>query len=259
MVNEKIDVMRGEVIVYHRKDGKDKPFMVYRDEVPVSRKYDKRLIKTMRKGFLEGLQKEGISEKDLESFKISLIRGRKFLKGKKRRMIYKKRVRLKGSIDTLTVIKEGHERKGYYKPSVGKRIPPTKVKRSKPFKIKDVGAKGRGISVIPIKRKGALRQLGYSSKAPVEQRRKALRKAVNKYGGASVFRMLNAQVIYRKRKRDGVKSAFIEDRDYVENQLMTDREKVYMTSKARKEWVSMTPRERAIAMPNRTRRRKLKV
>ena len=104
----------------------------------------------------------------------------------------------------LTVRRKGHKRKSYMKDVKRgkgvkmKRIPATRVKPSKPFKIRDVGTVGRGRKIIKIKRKGALRRLGYSIKKSASARRRILNKAVKRYGKANVWRMLNAQVRFRE-------------------------------------------------------------
>ena len=85
------------------------------------------------------------------------------------------------------------------------------------YRKKDVGAPGRGPRVIEIRRKGALRQLGYSIHAPTDERRRALRKAVEKYGPTTVFRMLMAQAVFRKRT-DHLEPKFREDAEWVKRQ-----------------------------------------
>jgi len=111
------------------------------------------------------------------------------------------------------------------------------------FKKEDIGAPGRGKKLIKV-RKGLLTKLGYSTKKPDAERHKALAKAVKKYGAARVWRMLHAQVVFRKRLPDHAKSVFKKDRDYIKRKYKPD-----LARKARRAWVKMTPTARARAMP----------
>jgi hypothetical protein len=82
------------------------------------------------------------------------------------------------------------------------------------FKIRDRGAPGRGRKVIKIRHPGRLRELGYSVDKPAHVRRRALRKAVRKYGERSVIGMLHAQAVFRKRT-DSARKVFEADRTWV--------------------------------------------
>lgn len=85
------------------------------------------------------------------------------------------------------------------------------------FSITDRGAVGRGKKLFEIK-KGKLTRFGYSTHLPARQRRMALRMAENEYGATSVFRMLNAQVVLRK--RTGGARQFKSDRDWVRQDML---------------------------------------
>lgn len=148
----------------------------------------------------------------------------------------------------LRVWRKAHRRKGYrkdIKPGPGVRmgyVRPTRVKGAT-FKIRDVGAPGRGPKIIPIKRKGALRRLGYYTTKSAASRRRALSMAVKRYGAGTVRRMLMAQVIYRKR-RDSTAAIFRADHNW----LVKMYKMPYPKAAVRK-WKRMTPRARALAMP----------
>jgi hypothetical protein len=114
----------------------------------------------------------------------------------------------------------------------------------------DVGLLGRGKKIIKISRKGALKKHGYGIHFSEEQRRRALRSAEKEFGAPSVFKMLQAQTVFRKHT-DGALPKFVADREYVKKNLMTGAEKLAMTEPARKEWMSMSPEARAKAMPER--------
>lgn len=86
------------------------------------------------------------------------------------------------------------------------------------FFIKDRGAVGRGKKIFTV-RKGLLAKHGYGTHLSEVTRHEALRKAVRAYGATSVFRKLNAQVVFRKRE-DGVKQVFVADRDWVRSNFM---------------------------------------
>lgn len=85
------------------------------------------------------------------------------------------------------------------------------------YRKKDIGAPGKGPKVIKIKRKGALIAVGYSVHAPEDVRRRALRKAVEKYGPTSVYRMLLAQAVFRKRT-DGLEPKFRADAEWIKKE-----------------------------------------
>lgn len=148
----------------------------------------------------------------------------------------------------LTVHRKGYHRKAYVRKSGAKvkaaYVPPTT------YKIEDIGAPGRGKKVFKV-RKGLLKKVGYSTHLPDEERHRALRKADKLYGSVRLWRMLNAQLVYRKRIPDGVKSTFQEDRDWVMKNLISRKEARTMTAPAVRKWKAMTPAARARAMPER--------
>lgn len=104
----------------------------------------------------------------------------------------------------LTVNRAPHERRGHVKdvkPGPGvrmKRIPATCVSGSK-FKIKDVGAPGRGEKKIPIARNNALGKHGYKLDGSARSRHIALSKAANETGSTKVYRRLLALRNVRER------------------------------------------------------------
>lgn len=57
---------------------------------------------------------------------------------------------------------------------------------------------GKRQRLIKVKRKGALKELGYSVHLPENERRKMIDRAVARYGATRVYRMLQAQVRFRK-------------------------------------------------------------
>jgi hypothetical protein len=82
------------------------------------------------------------------------------------------------------------------------------------YKIEDRGAPGRGERVIEIRHPGRLKAVGYDVRAPASERRRALRKAVERYGERSTIGMLHAQAVFRKRT-DGLGRRFAADRTWV--------------------------------------------
>ena len=89
------------------------------------------------------------------------------------------------------------------------------------YERKDVGKPGKGPKVIPIE-KGKLSQFGYSTKKSERARHAALNKAVEKYGALSVYRMLNAQIILRKRTQPKAREIFEADRDWIAQKYRMD-------------------------------------
>jgi len=89
------------------------------------------------------------------------------------------------------------------------------------YNRKDVGRPGKGPKVIPIK-KGKLRRYGYSTAKSDRARHRALKKAIKEYGALSVFKMLNAQVILRKRTQPKAREIFEADRDWVSQNYDVD-------------------------------------
>jgi len=125
-------------------------------------------------------------------------------------------------------------RMGYKKKAGGQYIrvrvkPTTYVRQGKvvihrrgyTYMRKDVGRPGRGPKLIPIE-KGKLSRFGYSTKKSARARHAALNKAVKEYGALSVARMLQAQIILRKRTQPHVRRIFEEDRDWLEKKYRID-------------------------------------
>lgn len=139
----------------------------------------------------------------------------------------------------LRVNRKAHKRKSYLKDVQRgkgvrlKRIRKTKVKKSKSFLIKDIGAVGRGKKVIKRIRKGLLTGMGYSTKIPASERHRALRKADKKFGSVRLFRMLQAQVVLRKRIQPRARKVFVADRNWVRKNLLSKKEGRRMTARAR--------------------------
>jgi len=118
----------------------------------------------------------------------------------------------------LTIKRKGYWRKGYT------RKDGTKVKRTwvpaSSYKIRDIGAPGRGKKVIPKMRPGRMikdaitcgvmskrqfekgKRIGDLSNAKIKKLANYLRK---KYGQRRAFGMFHAQVVFRKRQPDGFK------------------------------------------------------
>lgn len=145
----------------------------------------------------------------------------------------------------LTVRRKAYHRKAYTRKG-GVHVKATRVPATT-FSIKDVGSKGRGKKLIKV-RKGLLTSLGYHIHESTSQRRTALRKADKKYGSVRLWKMLNAQAVFRKRT-DGIGSTFKQDRDWVMRNLISKSEAQSMTRPAVKKWKKMTHTQRARAMP----------
>ena len=105
--------------------------------------------------------------------------------------------------------------------------------------------RGSGGVRIPIKRKGALTELGYSTKKPDTARQRALSKAVKKYGAEDVWHMLQAQVVFRKKKQPKARAVFEEDREWIEKTFKPDLTPI----EAIEAWEEMSSEERAERMP----------
>lgn len=177
-------------------------------------------------------------------------------------MARKKSVKVRRHKRELTVHRVKYTKKKYYRKGYtrkdGTKVSGAWVQKTKvpatTFKIKDVGAPGRGKKKIVIKRKGALGVVGYSTSKSTSERRRALRRAVKKYGKDSVWRMLNAQVRLREKAgepgevfRPNVASKariFQSDRDWI-----TRTHGGPTPRAAIRAWKRMSPRERARRMP----------
>lgn len=163
---------------------------------------------------------------------------------------------------TLTVHRKGYERKAHTRKSFvkkdGTRVKGSSVKKTRvpptTFKIKDVGAPGRGPKVIKIKHPGRLSGVGYSIDDSAKERHESINKAVKRYGATWTWRALNAQVRFREKAgvkgeipRKGVERAFRifrADRNYVKKKYGGPK-----PTAAIKKWKKMSPKARAKAMP----------
>jgi len=94
-------------------------------------------------------------------------------------------------------------------------------RRAYTYRRKDLGKPGRGPKIIPIE-KGKLSKFGYSTKKSERARHAALNKAVKEYGTLSVYRMLNAQVILRKRTQPKARKIFEADRNWIAQKYRMD-------------------------------------
>jgi hypothetical protein len=157
----------------------------------------------------------------------------------------------------LTVHRKSYTRKAYsrkgYKRSDGTYVKPAKVGASRvpasTFKIKDVGAKGRGKKLFKVK-KGLLTKYGYHVDKSAKARHMALKKADKAYGSVRLWRMLNAQALFRKRT-NGLGKMFTTDRNWVKRELVNKKEARSMTAPAVKKWESLPHSVRARLMPSR--------
>lgn len=114
------------------------------------------------------------------------------------------------------------------------------------FKIIDIGAVGKGRRLFKVK-KGLLKRYGYKTHESAQARHKALKKADKAYGSVRLWRMLNAQAIFRKRLADGNKETFIEDRDWVRENFINRQEARSMTKPAVSAWKGMSHYKRVLA------------
>jgi len=135
--------------------------------------------------------------------------------------------------------RRGYKRRGFTVVRDGVvRMPAARVSSARvgksTFYIKDAGAVGRGKKVIGKIRKGLLKRFGYATVKPAEARHAALRKADKKYGSVKLFRMLQAQVVLRKRAQPTVRKVFEADRDWVRENLLSHAERLRMTMPARR-------------------------
>lgn len=149
----------------------------------------------------------------------------------------------------ITVHRKGYHRGPYTMHRDGKTIhvkrhyvPPTT------YQIKDRGKPGKGKDVIGPLKKGELSEHGYSINKPARARRRALKKDMKEDSPQKTWHRLNAQVIFRKRKKGKNYKKFKADRNWVKKQ-MTEEQRAKLAGKARKKWMSMSKSERAAAMP----------
>jgi hypothetical protein len=69
---------------------------------------------------------------------------------------------------------------------------------------------------IPNLRKGSLISLGYSASASTKTRRRAVDRAIQKYGKLSTLRKLNAVAVYTRRTNPATSRVFTSDIRYVQ-------------------------------------------
>jgi len=81
--------------------------------------------------------------------------------------------------------------------------------------VKDTGLPGKGTQKIGPLRKGELSKYGYSMKETVEDRHKALNKAIKEYGALGVFRKLDAVAKLTKRTIPEASKIYEKDRNWV--------------------------------------------
>jgi hypothetical protein len=136
----------------------------------------------------------------------------------------------------LTVHRKGYHRKAYTRKG-GIHVKAAHVPPST-FEITDRGLPGRGKKLISVK-PGLLKKYGYSTHISAKARHKALEKADKAYGSTRLWKMLNAQVVYRKREPGHAEEVFKTDRDWVMRNKMNKQERRAMTSKAVKKWEKM--------------------
>jgi len=161
---------------------------------------------------------------------------REMLPGKRRLLIRRKGYRVRPT----KYYRKGKliKRKGYFvKPTV--------------YYKEDIGAPGRGPKVIKIRRVGAVnriaREMGYERFTDIPMRRikTFAEKLVAAYGALTAFKMMHAQVIFRKRTKFAGYRKFVKARDYI-----GDKYGVRLTPYAAiRAWKRMPPRERARRMP----------
>ncbi|MHA1333224.1 MAG: hypothetical protein ACTSPL_04015 [Candidatus Odinarchaeia archaeon] len=169
----------------------------------------------------------------------------------------------------ITVHRKGYVRSAYYRRPYRRKdgtlvkgayvgatkVPPTTYKRE------DLGAPGTGPPLIKIRRHGAMtivaNEMGYErvSDIPTTKLKEYSKKLVKKYGAKTAFGMAHAQVVFRKRMRDGAKSKFQKIRDYIA-ELYPE---ALVPKKAIKKWESHPSSVRKRLMPewDRERRKRL--
>ena len=136
-----------------------------------------------------------------------------------------------------TIHRKGYKRKAYIKSS-GVHVKATSVP-STTYKAVDLGAIGHGKKLFAV-RKGLLTRFGYHIHLPAEERREALRKADKAYGSVRLFKMINAQTLFRKRLPDGAKEAFQSDKEWILQNLLNPQERRSMTAPAVRKWTGMS-------------------
>lgn len=95
-------------------------------------------------------------------------------------------------------------------------FPPTKVKRG------GVRTRRRMPGIGPLK-EGDLTRLGYKATLKATSRRRAVDKAVKKYGKVSALRKLNAVAVYTKRRSPARSRTFKSDVRYVQKKYFGEK------------------------------------
>jgi hypothetical protein len=175
------------------------------------------------------------------NYRITVIGGKKMAKRRRLLTVHRKGYHRKGySRKGFTAVRDGHV-----------KIPSAEVSPayvpSATYKIKDIGAVGRGKKVIKGIKKGLLGKYGYATAKSAEERHRALRKADRAYGTVKLFKMLHAQVVMRKRIHPEARRVFEADRSWVKKNLLSKKEGLRMTARPRAKWKTMSPSARAKA------------
>jgi hypothetical protein len=99
----------------------------------------------------------------------------------------------------LTVYKSGYRRKGFIAHRKGKtyHVKPTYIPPTE-FKIKDVGAVGRGEKIIPKLKKGTLGGKGFFKKSKEEQKRLAFNIARHQGEKKAVHKLIALEVFFKR-------------------------------------------------------------
>jgi hypothetical protein len=139
--------------------------------------------------------------------------------------------------EKLTVHRKAYTRKAYTRASgvhvKAARVPATTLE------IEDRGAVGRGKKLFKV-HKGLLTKYGYHVANPENRRHDALKKADKQYGSVKLWRMLNAQVLFRKREPSDAAATFRQDRDWIKKNLINRKEAASMTKPAVRKWEHMS-------------------
>ena len=85
--------------------------------------------------------------------------------------------------------------------------------------VKNTGLPGKGPALFGPLRKGELAKHGYSFRKSNAERHAALRKSIDEYGAAGVYRKLNAVTKLFQRTHPTYSARFKEDREWVHRQM----------------------------------------
>ena len=120
-----------------------------------------------------------------------------------------------GGCPTGQILRRGYVVTRRSKGLVGRVLKRATTYRVPPTCVKDTGKPGKGLPVIGPLRKGPLTTLGYSTTIAAETRRRALSKAVKKYGRLATFRRLNAAAVLMHTTVPSKARVLLSDRDWV--------------------------------------------